>query len=255
MKHVFSRTVGLLATMAALTGGFWLGATPTVSAQCILEEQGTIDPALREYPLTIEAGEVIAIIMTSEDFDTVLSLIGPDGEEVAFNDDYGGTLNSQIIYAVEVSGDYLIQGMSFDGQQGGSFELEVRSATAYEVALNQAQVSLEQQDLEAAITAYTEAIDLDASNPQAFLGRADAYFGQALAAWEAQGNFDEGAAATFEEQFLADLDPELRNILLSDFEAAASLYEAEGDPFTAQSLREQIQYLETGEFPGATGSP
>ena len=249
MKHVFSRTVGLLATMAALSGGFWLGATPTASAQSILEEQGTIEPALKEYPLTIEAGEVITIIMTSEDFDTVLSLIGPSGEEVAFNDDYGGTLNSQIVYEAAESGEYVIQSMAFDGQQGGSFDLEVRPATDFEMAFHQAQLSLSEQDLEAAIAAYTEAIELDASNPEAFLGRADAYFGQALSEWEAQGNFDEGSDTTFEEQFLEDLDPEIRDIIVADFEAAADLYEAEGDPFTAQSLREQVQYIETGELP------
>ncbi|NEQ43135.1 MAG: tetratricopeptide repeat protein [Leptolyngbya sp. SIOISBB] len=255
MKYVFSRTLGLLATIATLSGGFWLGATLTASAQSILEEQGNIEPALEEYPITIEAGDVIAIIMTSEDFDTVLSLIGPDGEEVAFNDDYGGTLNSRIVYEAEASGDYIIQSMAFDGQQGGDFDLEVRLATAYEMAFNQAQLSLEAQDLEGAIAAYSEAIELDASNPEVFLGRADAYFGQALSEWEAAGNFDEDEAASFEEQFLEDLDPEIRDIIVADFETAADLYEAEGDPFTAQSLREQVQYIETGEFPDATGAP
>jgi hypothetical protein len=119
MKHVFSRTVGLLATMAALSGGMWLGTAATASAQTILEEEGTIAPALQDYPLAIEAGDIIAIVVTSEDFDTMLSLIGPNGEEVAFNDDYGGTLNSRIVYSAEMSGDYIIRTMTYDGQQGG----------------------------------------------------------------------------------------------------------------------------------------
>lgn len=254
MKHVLSRTVGLLATVATLSGGFWLGAMPTANAQSILEEQGNIEPALKEYPLTIEAGDVIAIIMTSEDFDTVLSLIGPDGEEVAFNDDYGGTLNSRILYEAAASGEYTIQSMAFDGQQGGTFDLQVRPATAYEMAFNQAQLSLEAQDLEGAIAAYSEAIELDGSNPEVFLGRADAYFGQALSEWEAEGNFEESESASFEQQFLEDLDPEVRDTIVADFETAADLYEAEGDPFTAQSLREQIQYIETGEFPDSSGT-
>jgi len=253
MKHVFSRTVGLLATMAALSGGICLGTAATASAQTILEEEGTIAPALQDYPLAIEAGDIIAIIVTSEDFDTMLSLIGPNGEEVAFNDDYGGTLNSRIVYSAATSGDYIIRTMTYDGQQGGDFALEVRPASPYEVAFNEAQMSLEAQDLAAAITAFTTAIELDDSNPEAFLGRADATFGQALDEWEAQGNFDETAEASFEEQFLADLPPLVRDLIVTDFETAAELYEADGDPFTAQRLREQIQYIETGEAPGPVG--
>jgi len=243
MKHVFSRTVGLLATVSVIAGGGVLGVAAQANAQTILEEQGTIEPAVREYPLTMEAGDVVAIIMTSEDFDTVLTLVGPDGEEVAFNDDYGGTLNSRIVYTADAGGDYTIVTKSYDGQ-GGDFNIEVRPATEYEVAFSQAQMSIEKQDYDAAISAYTEAIELDASNPEAYLGRADAYFGQAQAALEAQGQ-------VLEEP--SDLEPETREAIVADFTEAAELYEAEGDPFTAQSLREQIEYIQTGEFPGPSG--
>lgn len=242
MKHVFSRTVGLLATVAAMSSGFALGIAATANAQAILEEQGTIVPALQEYSLPMEEGDVVAIIMTSEDFDTVLTLLGPDGEEVAFNDDYGGTLNSRIVYVAEASGDYTVQSKSFDGE-GGDFNIEVRPATEYEVVYNQAQVSIEAQDYEGAIAAYSEAIDLDASNPEAYLGRADAYFGQAQAELEAQGTLLEEPS---------DLDEETRNLIVADFEEAAILYEENGDPFTAQSLREQIEFIQTGEFPEPT---
>ncbi|MEM6521885.1 MAG: tetratricopeptide repeat protein [Cyanobacteria bacterium P01_D01_bin.71] len=232
-----------MATVAAMSGGLALGIATEANAQVILEEQGTIEPALQEYPLAMEAGDVVAIIMTSEDFDTVLTLLGPDGEEVAFNDDYGGTLNSRIVYTAADSGDYTIQSKSFDGE-GGNFNIEVRPATEYEVAFNLAQTSVEAQDYETAIAAYTEAIALDNSNPEAYLGRADAYFGQAQAALEAQGEILEDPS---------DLESDTRDAIVADFEEAATLYEAQGDPFTAQSLREQIQYIETGEFPEPNG--
>jgi len=243
MKHVCSRTVGLLATVAVIAGGGVLGVTAPANAQTILEEQGTIEPAVREYPLTMEAGDVVAIIMTSEEFDTVLTLVGPDGEEVAFNDDFGGTLNSRIVYTADTSGEYTILTKSYDGQ-GGDFNITVRPATDYEVAFSQAQMSIENQDYDAAIAAYTEAIVLDASNPEAYLGRADAYFGQAQAELEALGE-------VLEEP--TDLDPEIRDAIVADFSEAAELYDAAGDPFTAQSLREQIEYIQTGEFPGPSG--
>ncbi|MGD1940923.1 MAG: tetratricopeptide repeat protein [Leptolyngbyaceae cyanobacterium] len=243
MKHLFSRTVGPLAAVLTILGGGLVGTAGVAQAQTIFEEQGTIVPALEEYPLDMEVGDVVAIVMTSDDFDTVLTLIGPDGEEVAFNDDFGSTLNSRIVYNAEAAGSYSIVAKSFDGQ-GGDFAIEVRAATDYEVAFSQAQVSIQNQDFEGAIAAYSDAIALDDSNPEAFLGRADAYFGQAQTALEAQGEFLEDPT---------DLEPEIRDAIVADFAKAAELYEAEGDPFTAQSLREQIQYIETGEFPGPEG--
>ncbi|MGF1458705.1 MAG: tetratricopeptide repeat protein [Leptolyngbyaceae cyanobacterium] len=242
MKHVFSRTVGLLAAVLTISGS-GLVAANHANAQTILEEQGSIEPALEEYTVTMEAGDVVAITMTSEDFDTVLTLLGPSGEEVAFNDDFGGTLNSQIVYTAAESGEYTIISKSFDGE-GGDFNIQVRPATDYEVAFSEAQASVEAQDYEAAIAAYTEAIELDSSMPEAYLGRADAYFGRAQSELEAQGEILEDPM---------DLTSEAREAIVADFQSAAELYEANGDPFTAESLREQIQYLETGEFPGPSG--
>lgn len=243
MKYVFSRTAGLLAAVLTIAGGCLVGFTNEASAQTILEEQGTIEPALQEYPLALEAGDVIAITMTSEDFDTVLTLLGPEGEEVAFNDDFGGTLNSQIVYSVPTAGDYTVVTQSFDGE-GGDFTIQVRPATEYEVAYSEAQASIQEQDFDAAIAAFSNAIELEPENPEPYLGRADAYFGRAQAELESQGE-------VLEEP--GDLEPEVREAIVEDFQRAAELYEAEGDPFTAQSLREQIEFIETGEFPGPSG--
>lgn len=243
MKHVISRTAGLVAAVLTLSGGVLTGTATGAAAQTILEDQGTLQPAQREYSIDVEAGDVVAIIVTSEDFDTVLSLVGPDGEEVAFNDDFGGTLNSRIVYSVPVSGSYTVIAKSFDGQ-GGDYALEVRPATDYEVAYNTAQTQLQTGDFDAAIAAFSEAISLDPNNPEAYLGRADAYFGKSYTELEAQGMVLEGPD---------DLPPTAREAIIADFQKAAELYEAAGDPFMAQSLREQVQYIQTGEFPGPGG--
>ncbi|MBE7385337.1 MAG: tetratricopeptide repeat protein [Leptolyngbya sp. SIO1E4] len=240
MKHKLSRTAGFLAAVLALSGGLLAGFANRAEAQTILEDQGTLEPAQQEYSIEVEAGDVVAVVMSSEDFDTVLTLLGPDGEEVAFNDDFGGTLNSLIVYSVPVSGSYTVVTKSFDGQ-GGDYDLEVRPATEYEVSYSEAQISLQEGNYEAAISAYSQAIELEPENPEGYLGRADAYFGAAQAALEAEGQFLETPN---------DLPEEMREAIVADFEVAAELYEAEGDPFTAQSLREQIEYIETGEFPG-----
>jgi tetratricopeptide (TPR) repeat protein len=243
MKYVFSRTAGILAAVLTITGGGLIGVAHEARAQTILEEQGTIEPASKEYPLELEAGDVVSITMTSEDFDTMLTLLGPDDAEVAFNDDFGGTLNSQIIFKATASGSYTILTQSFDGE-GGDFAIEVRPATEYEVAYSEAQASIQEQDFEAAIAAYSSAIELAPENPEPYLGRADAYFGRAQAELESQGELLEEPS---------DLTPDVREAIVDDFQKAAELYEAEGDPFTAQSLREQIQYIETGEFPEPSG--
>lgn len=243
MKQIFSRPAGLLAAALAISGGGLAGVASHANAQVILEEQGTIEPAEQAYPIDIEEGDVLAIIVTSEDFDTVVSLVGPDGEEVAFNDDFGGTLNSRIVYTAPASGSYTIVTKSFDGQ-GGDYSLEVRPASEYEVAYSDAELSVQERDFEAAIAAYSEAIELDPDNPEPYLGRADAYFGQAQADLEAQGT---------PLQEPDDLSPEVREAIIEDFQAAAEIYEAEGDPFTAQSLREQIEYIRTGEVPTPQG--
>jgi tetratricopeptide (TPR) repeat protein len=243
MKHVYSRTAGLLTAVLTVVVGYDVVTPREAIAQTILEAEGTIEPASEEYSLELEAGDVIAITMTSEDFDTVLTLLGPDGEEVAFNDDFGGTLNSQIIFSTPESGSYTVVSESFDGA-GGDFQIDVRPATEYEVALNDAQLNAEEGDFEAAIAAYSNAISLEPDNPEPYLGRADAYFGQAQAELESQGELLEEPS---------DLEETVRSAIVEDFQRAAELYEADGDPFTAQSLREQIQYIETGEFPGPAG--
>ncbi len=226
-----------------MTGGLLIGLPPLAHGQTLLEDQGTIQPAQREYSFDMAVGDVVTILLSSEDFDTVLSLTGPNGEEVAFNDDFGNTLNSRIVYEATEAGSYRIVAKSFDGE-GGSYSLQVRTATEYEIAYAQATTHMQAQDYEAAIAAYTRAIGLDANNPEAYLGRADAYFGKTQVELEAQGRSLESPN---------DLDPDVRAAIVQDYEKAAALYAASGDSISAQALREQSEFIKTGEFPGPTG--
>lgn len=243
MKHRISRTAGLLAAVLTFSGGFSVGFTDRADAQAILEDQGTLEPAQQEYSIDVEAGDVVAIILTSEDFDTVLSLVGPDGVEVASNDDFGGTLNSRIVYSAPTSGSYTVITKSFDGQ-GGDYDLEVRPATEYEVSYSNAQDLSQEGNFEEAISAFTEAIELEPENPLPYLGRANAYFGLAVADIEAQGQILESPN---------DLPAETREAIIADFQRAADLYDEAGDPETAQTLREQVEVFQGNEFPGPAG--
>jgi tetratricopeptide (TPR) repeat protein len=246
MKNRFSHLAGLLAAAITLTGSLALYA-PSSRAQTspLLEQQGVLEPAIDEYPIDLATGDVITIRMNSEDFDTLLILLGPDGEEVAFNDDSEGSLNSRIVYTAQEAGQYTIVARSYAGN-GGNYQLRVAPATAYEVSLSQAQLSLQEGNYEAAIAALTEAISLNPDGAEAYLARVDAYFGMVYTEMEAQGQFFEGPD---------DIPAAYRTAIVDDFLAAAAIYEAEGDAFSAQSLREQAEYIRTGEFPEPSPVP
>lgn len=86
------------------------------------------------YTFEGRAGDVVRIALTSNDFDPYLILLDPDGREIAYDDDGGGGLNSQIrnfelpedgTYTIVVS-SFLTQadGQSFSGEFTLSFDLE-----------------------------------------------------------------------------------------------------------------------------------
>lgn len=245
MNNRFSKMMGLVAVTLTLTGTIVFAPAPEVRAEAILEEQGILPPVEPqplpedEYVFDAEEGQVLAIVMDSEEFDTVLTLKGPSGEEVAFNDDSGGTLNSRIIYSVDITGRYTIVARSFSGE-GGNYKIEVRPATPYEVGYESAQASLISGDYAAAIDGFTNLIALAPSNPEAYLSRVDAYFSQADQELEAEGRFFEGPD---------DLDPTVRANVVSDLETVAGLYADQGDDYSAESFASQAEFIRTGVYP------
>lgn len=86
--------------------------------------QGTAEGADLTYTLSAGSGDVIALVLESNDFDPTLTLLDSSGEQVAFNDDTIG-LNSQIAYSVPEEGDYTVIVSSFDGEPQGNFSLIV----------------------------------------------------------------------------------------------------------------------------------
>ncbi len=82
--------------------------------------QGTlIGGAPNTYTLAGEAGQNISIELRSEAFDAYLRVTGPDGTELAVDDDSAGSLNARIIlYNLPQDGDYTISAESLDGESG-----------------------------------------------------------------------------------------------------------------------------------------
>lgn len=201
-------------------------------AQAILDQQGTLRPSQDEYKFTAEAGQILAISLASRDFDTVLALLSPTGQELAFNDDFGRSLNSTIVITIPDDGEYTVVARSFSGQ-GGNYTLSVRPATEYEQAYSQGLSFVVDGKFDEAIAAYTRAIELDANQPAAYMDRAEARWSQF---YSSQG-LTEG-----EEP--APPTGEIRNQIVADYRKAAELYEQQGEVDLVQSLREQIEFLE-----------
>jgi tetratricopeptide (TPR) repeat protein len=224
------RLLSLAVMPTALAGLLIGGRARPAQADTLLQEGGTIYPAESTYTFDGEVGQALTITLESTDFDPVLLLLGPDGTEIAFNDDFGGSLNSKIIIALPESGEYTVVARSFSGQ-GGDYALMVRSATDFEVAFAAAEALVLVEDYAGAIDAYTEAIALDPDQPPAYLGRAQAILGQV---YVEQGDAIQGPE---------DIPAAARESVIADFEQAAELFEASGSSDWATSLRQQVDLL------------
>ncbi len=94
-----------------------------------MSEDGEVIPGTVPGPddvdsITLEllAGERIQLSAESDDFDTIITLFDPDGNEVARDDDGGDGFNSLLDYSVEATGQHVAEVSSFlDGT--GDFTL------------------------------------------------------------------------------------------------------------------------------------
>jgi thiol-disulfide isomerase/thioredoxin len=79
-------------------------------------------------------GKIYIIDLSSKDFDSFLRLEGPDGKQVAINDDANpGTLDSRIVYKAAKGGMHKIIVTSLDGKPG-TYVLTARKGTDEDLA-------------------------------------------------------------------------------------------------------------------------
>lgn len=219
-----------MALPAALTGLLTLLTAPPARADTLLQEAGTIYPAQSLYTFEGTTGQTLTITLDSSNFDPVLQLLAPDETEIASNDDFGGSFNSKIIVTLPADGTYTVVARSFS-DQGGDYDLVVRTSTEFEITYAEAEALTLAEDYPAAIAAYTQAIELDPEQSSAYLGRAQAVLGQV---YLEQGETVDGPE---------DIPLEARELVIADFEQAATLFEANGSEDWALSLREQVEAL------------
>ena len=219
---------GMLA--AAVLAGMAGAIHRAAYAQALLQQEGKLAPMEDAYTFDGEAGQTMTIELESADFDTVLQLKGPDGELITSNDDYGVTLNSTIVIELPTTGTYSAIATSYSGL-GGSYQIEVRPTSEYEQVFNRAYEFTISEDYPNAVEAYSAAIELNDTDPSAYMGRAEASLSNAYLAF------------TDETGDISDLPEEVLSAVADDYNKAADLLEQQGQAGPASSLREQAQYF------------
>ncbi|MEA5462929.1 PPC domain-containing protein [Leptothoe sp. PORK10 BA2] len=80
----------------------------------------------RDYKVELFEGDQITIDLISEEFDTLVSLLGADGNTVSENDDGpDGSTNSLLFARIATSGQYTVRVRSYAGQGIGDFSLRL----------------------------------------------------------------------------------------------------------------------------------
>ena len=100
------------------------------------------------YTFEGRAGQRIQLDMASQEIDSYLILIDPNGNEVAQNDDSGGGPNARIVATLPADGTYLLMANSSEAGQAGAYSLRAQAtAVGSSNAVSQERVILRQQGI------------------------------------------------------------------------------------------------------------
>lgn len=80
----------------------------------------------RDYTVKLEKGDNLAVDLSSDNFDSIITLLAPDGSTLAENDDGpDGSSNSLLFTRIVETGNYVIRVRSFGETGVGTFKLKV----------------------------------------------------------------------------------------------------------------------------------
>lgn len=87
------------------------------AGDCEVYEEELDDDSM-DFEFEAEEGNTVLLSVTSDDFDTYLTLLDEDEDEIASDDDGGPGLNSLVIEKISDDGDYIAQVSSYSGEDG-----------------------------------------------------------------------------------------------------------------------------------------
>ncbi len=232
MTNPFSfKPLGLLLAVTTVA----TAATLTLAAQRAsaeispLRQTGVLETLQGTHTFSGTAGQLVLITVISDDFDSALTVLAPDGAdlgaELLTNDNFGRSLNPSVVLTLPTTGDYQLIARSPYGQ-GGTYEVSVRVATPYDQAYANGLSLVAAGNYSGAIAAFNQAIQLDPKQPSTYIDLADAIYTEATT-----------------------LKPEEHEDVVSNYRRAADLYEQAGNSEMAESLREQASYFQPSEVP------
>ena len=80
----------------------------------------------RDYSVKFNQGDNVAIDLTSDNFDSIVILMAPDGSMIAENDDGpDGSTNSLLFHRITNTGTYIVRVRAFGETGGGDFKLKL----------------------------------------------------------------------------------------------------------------------------------
>ena len=80
----------------------------------------------RDYSVQLTKGDNLAVDLSSDSFDSIITLLGPNGSTVAENDDGpDGSSNSLLFTRIMETGSYIVRIRSFGETGVGTFKLKV----------------------------------------------------------------------------------------------------------------------------------
>ncbi|WP_019504448.1 PPC domain-containing protein [Pleurocapsa sp. PCC 7319] len=141
-RFVFHRFNTLVASIALCTVGLQtlpaqaeskIYDPPSISSEQVISDTLTENDIptgeggfARDYFVQLEKGDQVAIDLTSDNFDSMVTLIAADGATIAENDDGpDGTTNSLLFSRINEAGKYIVRVRAFGETSGGKFTLKL----------------------------------------------------------------------------------------------------------------------------------
>ena len=107
-----------------------LGFANVVRAQGVSRvEYGYLEPADAAYTFEADEGEEVEVELRSEEFDTLLTVRAPSGEEFE-NDDFDDT-NSQVTFTAEETGMHEVIVKGYNSDAGGAYSVSIETSRPY----------------------------------------------------------------------------------------------------------------------------
>lgn len=123
--------VGLSASIASAQSRVY-SPIPLIPGKAVADKLSSQDVPTgqggfaRDYVVQLQAGSQLAIDLTSDNFDSMVTLLSSDGATVAENDDGpDGSTNSLLFTRINKSGTYYIRVRAFGEVAGGNYKLKV----------------------------------------------------------------------------------------------------------------------------------